>query len=197
MLHSDSPFTNVVELKELPYATDGSFAWLSKAPQHSAWAIGDRSAAKLPTQLATVTTSAEQQRVTLPREFVAFIGNPDLHARLRSVTACYLDVAERVLLFAGGYMVRFLADQQGCAFWYLFINGDSSDHCVVSSFEYFDADDSDGDGAEMSEAEFQFQAESFEGFLIRFWLENEIGFAEIDSTPPPDVALRFLKLYAQ
>lgn len=197
MLPSDSPFTNVVELKELPYAIDGSFAWLSKAPRHSEWAIGDRSAAKLPTQLASVTASAEQQGVTLPREFVAFIGNPDLHARLRSVTACYLDVADRVLPFAGGYLVRFLADQQGCAFWYLFINGDGSDHCVVCSFEYFDADDSDGDVAELSEAEFQFQAESFEAFLVRFWLENEIGFAEFDSTPPPDVAPRFLKLYAQ
>jgi hypothetical protein len=49
----------------------------------------------------------------------------------------------------------------------------------------------------LSEAEFQFQAESFEAFLVRFWLENEITFAEFDSTPPPDVAQRFLKLYAQ
>ncbi|MHB1561203.1 MAG: hypothetical protein ACYC61_27460 [Isosphaeraceae bacterium] len=197
MLPSDSPFTNVAELKELPHAINGSFAWLSDAPRHAEWAIGDRSAAKLPTQLASVTTSAARHGVTLPGEFVAFIGNPDLHARLRSVTACYLDVADRVLPFADGYLVRFLADQQGCAFWYLFLNRDGSDHCVVCSFEYFDADDSDDEGAELSEAEFQFQAESFEAFLVRFWLENEIGFAEFDSTPPPDVAPRFLKLYAQ
>lgn len=197
MLPSDAPFTNVVELKELPYAIDGSFAWLSNAPRKSEWAIGDRSAAKLPTQLASVTASAEQQGVTLPSEFVAFIGNPDLHARIRSVTACYLDVAGRVLPFAGGYLLRFLADQQGCAFWYLFIKGDGPDHWVVCSFEYVDADDSDGDGAKLSEAEFQFQAESFEAFLMRFWLENEIGFAEFDSTPPPDVAPRFVELYKQ
>src|SRR5262245_35780188 len=123
MVPSDSPFTNVADLKELPFAIDGSLAWLSKTPRHAEWAIGDRSAAKLPTQLASVTASAARQGVTLPREFVAFIGNPGLHAHLRSVTACYLDVADRVLPFAGGYLVRFLADQQGCAFWYLFING--------------------------------------------------------------------------
>lgn len=197
MLPSESPFTNVVELKELPHEIDGSFAWLSKAPRQSEWAIGDRSAAELPTQLASVTVSAARHGVTLPREFVAFIGNPDLHARLRSVTACYLDVADTVLPFAGGYLVRFLADQQGCAFWYLFINGDGSDHGVVCSFESFDADDSDGDAAELCEAEFQFQAESFEAFLVRFWLENEIGFAVFDSTPLPDVAPRFLELYKQ
>lgn len=197
MLPNDSPFTNVVKLKELPSAIDGSFAWLSKAPRHSEWAIGERSAAKLPRQLASLMASAEQQGVTLPGEFVVFIRDPDLHARLRSVTACYLDVAERLLPFAGGYLVRFLADQQGCAFWYLFIKGDGPEHGVVCSFEYFDAGDSDGAEVELSEAKFQFQAESLEAFLMRFWLENEIGFAEFDSTPPPNVAPRFLELYKQ
>lgn len=197
MLPGDSPFTKVAELKELPYTIDGSLAWLAKTPRHVEWAIGDRSAEKLPSQLASMTASAARHGVTLPKEFVAFIGNPDLHARLRSVTACYLDVADTVLPFANGYLVRFLADQQGCAFWYLFINNDGSGHCVVCSLEFFDAEETEDEAAELSEAEFQYEAESFEAFLVRFWLENEIAFAEFDSTPPPDVPPRFLELYAR
>ena len=73
----------------------------------------------------------------------------------------------------------------------------SADHCVVSSFEYFDADEMDHEIEDIEESDFQFQAESFEAFLWRFWIENEILFAQHDSTPPPDVDPRFLKLYAQ
>lgn len=94
-------------------------------------------------------------------------------------------------------MVRFLADQQGCAFWYMYTNKDASAHCVASSEEYFDADDMDYELDELKETDFHFEAVSFEAFLSRFWLENEIQFAIYDSTPPPDVDPRFLELYLQ
>src|SRR5262245_644456 len=197
MLPSESPFTNEADLKELPHALDGSFAWLTNTPRHSEWAIGERSASKLPAQLKSVIASARRHAITLPEEFVTFIDTPTLHAHLRSVTACYLDVAESVLPFANGFLVRFLADQQGCAFWYIFTNKDASDHCVVSSYEYFDADDMDYEIDDLKETDFQIWAVSFEAFLSRFWLENEILFAQYDSTPPPDVDPRFLELYAQ
>ncbi len=197
MLPEDSPFTNVAELKELPYAVDGSLAWLAKTPRHSQWAIGDRSAAKLSSQLASVIACATSHGVTLPKQLVAFIGTPALHAHVRSVTACYLDVAEKVLPFANGYLIRFLADQQGCVFWYLYANKGGSDHCVVCSYEYFDAVDMDYETDEVKETDFQFQAESLEAFLLRFWLENEIQFAKYDAALPPDIAPRFLDLYAQ
>lgn len=197
MLPDASPFTNVAELKELPYTVDGSLAWLIKTPRHRQWAIGDRSSAKLPSQLASLVASASSRGVTLPKEFVAFIGSPALHVHVRSVTACYLDVAETLLPFANGYLIRFLADQQGCAFWYLYTTKGGPDHCVVCSYEYFDAESMDYEVDEVRETDFQFQAESFEAFLQRFWLENEIEFAKYEAMPPPDVAPRFLKLYAQ
>ena len=197
MLPSDSPFTNLAKLKELPFTLDGSFAWLSKTPRHSEWAIGERSTKKLPSQLTSVIASAKRHGITLPKEFVTFIGTQALHVHIRSVTACFLDVAESVLPFANGYLIRFLADQQGCAFWYLYTNENSSDHCIVSSYDYFDADDMDYEIDELKETDFQVWAESFEAFLSRFWLENEILFAKYDSTPPPDVDPRFLELYSQ
>lgn len=193
----ESPFTKQTDLKELPYSLDGSFAWLTKTPQHREWAIGERSASKLPAQIRSAIASARRHGITLPEEFVTFIRTPALHAHLRSVTACYLDVAESLLPFANGFLVRFLADQQGCAFWYVYAEEHSKDHCIVSSFEYFDADEMDYELDDLKETDFQFEAVSFEAFLCRFWLENEILFAEYDSTPPPDVDPRFLELYAQ
>ncbi len=68
---------------------------------------------------------------------------------------------------------------------------------MVSSYEYFDADDMDYEIEDLKETDFHIRAVSFEAFLSRFWLENEILFAQYDSTPPPDVDPRFLKLYAQ
>ena len=67
----------------------------------------------------------------------------------------------------------------------------------MSSLEYFDADDKEYELDDLNETDFQFEAVSFEAFLSRFWLENEILFAEYDSTPPPDVDRRFLELYRQ
>jgi len=128
---------------------------------------------------------------------VRFIGTPALHSQIRSVGACYLEVAQSVLPFAKGYLTRFLADQQGSAFWYLYACQGKSDHCVVSSYEYFDADDMGDEIDEPRETDFQFCAESFEAFLLRFWLENEILFAKYESTPPPHVDPRFLELYSQ
>jgi hypothetical protein len=46
---------------------------------------------------------------------------PALQERIRSNTDCYLDLYYEPLRspLGGGYLVRFLADSQGCIFWYL------------------------------------------------------------------------------
>ena len=197
MRPAESPFTKEADLKELPHTLDRAFTWLVQTPTHSEWAIGDERAEQLPLQLESVIASAKEHGIALPTEFVTFIGTPALHKHLRSVTACYLDVAESVLPFANGYLVRFLSDQQGCAFWYIYTNADASDHCVVSSCEYFDANEMNHEIEDLKEEDFCIWAVSLEAFLSRFWLENEILFARYDSTPPPDVDPRFLELYAQ
>jgi hypothetical protein len=196
MRPSKSPFTNSADLKKLPHVLDGSFAWLRKTPRHREWTIGERSARELPGQLKSVIASARAHGIRLPDEFVGFVRKPALHAHLRSVTACYLDVANSVLSFRRGFLVRFLRDQQDCAFWYLYLNKTASDHCVVSSIEYFDADDMDDEIDDPKETDFRFESVSFEAFLSQFWLENEILFSRYDSTPPPDVDPRFLKSFA-
>jgi hypothetical protein len=197
MQPADSPFSNETHIKELPHVLDGTFAWLTETPTHDEWAIGDRRGSDLPAQLDSAIASAKNHGLTLPAEFVTFIRMPEWHKHLRSVTACYLNLAESLLPFANGFLLRFLHDQQECAFWYLYLNADASDHCVVSSYEYFDADDMDYELDELKETDFHIRETSFERFLSRFWIENEILFAKYDNTDPPDVEERFLKMYAQ
>jgi hypothetical protein len=80
---------------------------------------------------------------SLPAEFTNFLKSGEKQKYVRSATGCYLDVAENLLPLLDGYLLRFLLDAQGCAFWYLYLNRDGSDHCVVISYEYFDADKMD------------------------------------------------------
>ncbi len=197
MQPEDSPFSNTTDLKELPQTLNGTFKWLIESPIHDLCTIGDECAKKLPVQLNSAINSAEKHEIQLPPEFVTFIRTPAWHKHLRSVTACYLNIASSVLSFANGYLLRFLHDQQDCAFWYLYLNADGTDHCVVTSYEFFDANNMDYEISELKETDFQIQETSFERFLAKFWIENEILFAEYDETDPPDIEDKFLKLYAQ
>ncbi|GAB3159723.1 hypothetical protein GCM10027290_65010 [Micromonospora sonneratiae] len=40
-----------------------------------------------------------------------------------------------------------------------------------------------------------FCGESFKTFLCRYWLENEIWFADDDGAPTPDVAAEYIRQY--
>jgi hypothetical protein len=130
-----------------------------------------------------------------PANRVSFISGGSLHKHLRSANGDFLSVAESVLPFADGYLIRFLQDQQGCVFWYLYVNADGSDHCVVSSFEYFDANGMDYELDELKASDFVFWASSVEGFFCRYWITHEMMFARNDGTPPPNVDPRFHELY--
>lgn len=197
MQPSDSPFSNAADIKELPHVLDGTFAWLTATPVHDEWVIGNPCGEDLPAQLDTAIASAADHGIQLPPEFLTFIRTPEWHKHLRSATGCYLALAESLLPFANGFLLRFLSDQQDCAFWYLYLNADGSDHCVVSSYEYFDANNMDIDVGELQETDFYIWETSFERFMSRFWIENEILFASCNGTPPPEVDPKFLEMYAQ
>tara|TARA_R110000850_G_scaffold22210_8_gene64913 strand:- start:9946 stop:10545 length:600 start_codon:yes stop_codon:yes gene_type:complete len=191
----ETPFSTASPPKDVPYTPDGSFNWLRSTATHDEWAIGDRAGSNLPSQLEALTASAEANGLTLPAIFTSFMADPTLHKHLRSANGDYLRLAESVLPFANGYLIRFLSDQQECAHWYLFVNSTGSDHCVVSSYEYFDADEMDYELDELKETDFQFWTESFELFFCRYWIEHEIMFAQVDETPFPDIDPQILALY--
>ena len=197
MNQSGSPFSIAATLKEVPYPPDGSFAWLRELPTHEEWALGDRNGDALPAQMESILASASDVSLTLPEIFTTFMGDPSLHKRLRSANGDYLNLAESVLPFADGYLIRFLHDQQEGVFWYIYVAGDGSDHCVVSSYEYFDADEMDYELDELKESDFGYWAPSFEHFFCAYWIAHEMMFSRFDETPPPDVDVKFHKLYAE
>ena len=195
MKQSESPFSNLILAKETPYQPDGQLNWLAGTPTHDEWTIGERQAARLPSQLESVVASAQENGIALPAVFVDFIRAPELHQHVRSVTDDYLKLPTRVLGFGGGYLVRFLADQQGCAYWYLYLNSNGSDHCVVMSYELFDLDQMDYEVEEIEARDFFFVAESFERFMCQYWISHEVRFARYDGTPLP-VDARFMDIYS-
>lgn len=190
-----SPFAAAAPTKPLPYAPDGRFDWLRTTPSHDEWAIGDKRLKELPVQLRSLVKSAKKHGVVLPDVFVAFFKDASLHKHLRSANGDYLRLAQSVLPFANGFLARFLSDQQECIHWYLFLNSDGSNHCVVSSYEYFDADEMDYEIEDIAAKDFHFWAESFERFFIQYWLAHEVMFAENDDTPLPSVDPKILKHY--
>lgn len=95
----------------------------------------------------------------------------------------------------GGYLVRFLADSQGCLFWYLYLTADGSDHAVVASPGFYGTEAEEWQEEPPDPGEIAFSAESFEGFMCRFWLENEIWFAGYEETPISDACHQYIERY--
>jgi len=149
----------------------------------------------------------------VPASFRAFVENPALGRAIRSNTACWWSL--RPGSFAqvealGKTLVCFLTDQQSCFYWYLVL--DEADPAVLASeYDLLDdewqdeAEDEDEeeeeddeeepaeDEAEVDEAGDEPQifrvAGSFEEFIYRFWIENEIWFRTGDGEPlTPDMA---------
>ncbi len=187
-------------LPPLPIDLRGDFGWLADARAHdrSVRCVAEEIATANAEAFASLRRSAVGAGVLLPETFAKFMGTPDLQVRVRSNTDCILDVCPELVRspIGAGWLVRFLADSQGCVFWYLYLTADGSDHAVVSSPGFYGAPDEQWD-EEPDPKELVFAAESFEAFLCRFWLENEIWFADYEKTPMPVEGREYLARYGR
>jgi hypothetical protein len=195
-------------LPPLPFPMSGDFAWLATAPAHR-HNIGKKHAADNARALKFLRASSDGLGVRLPDAFTKFMETPSLQERIRSTTDCYLDLCPEPIRspVGGGWLVHFLADSQGCLFWYLYLTADGSDHAVVSSPDFYSTeyeplggDESDPDDEEWADEEpdpaaIRFCAESFEAFLCRYWLENEILLAQWGKTPMPEAGRQYIEHY--
>jgi hypothetical protein len=183
-------------LPPVPYLMRDDFAWLAQRPafDHS---IGDERATEVAAALPKLRDAAARLGVRLPESFTRFMGSPDLHSRVRSNTYCFLDLCEEPVRspVGDGWLVRFLADSQGCIFWYLYLSPDGSDHAVVSSPGFYGTEAEQWQDEPPNPAEIVYSAESFEAFMCRFWLENEIWYAEWKKTPMPEVGREYIERY--
>ena len=127
---------------------------------------------------------AEARGLTLPPGFVAFANDAAAQTLVRSSTDCYFDWAKGVAdspAGEGGSLVRFYADSQGCLYWYLYATP-TGYSCVVASPNYYEGraggDDEDDEWEEEEEepGAVWYCAPSFEAFIYRTWIENEIWY---------------------
>lgn len=183
---------DVARLPPLPVALDGGFGWLAGEPVHAEWPIG------APEDRAGLAGRADRLLAAepgLPPPFAGFLRRPELHGRIRSYTACFLDLCPCAVAApgGGGRLVRFLADQQGCFWWYVFL-ADGGDHAVVLSSTFHGARDEWADDRPVESP--LFVAADVESFLCRYWLENEIAFyAGGDEAELPALASAYLDAY--
>ena len=184
-------------LPALPLALDGGLSWLSEAPIRSGH-IGIERQRENGRALPRLERACAEEGLHLPSAFPEFMSTPSLQSRIRSNTDCYLDLADRPVPapVGNGALIRFLADSQGCVFWYLFVPKGREDHAVVSSPCFFDlGSESEGMDGETEDPEIVFSEESFEAFLCRFWIENELWFSEYEGTPASELGRRYLEAY--
>ena len=172
------------------------FGWLATAPKHDLSISSGEIAAVIMNALAQLRSSSARHGVSLPVAFTKFMESRSLQERIRSNTDCYLDLCPELVRspVGDGYLVRFLADSQGCLFWYLYLTSDSSDHAVVASVGFYGSEEEEWDEPP-DPNDIEFAAESFETFMCRFWLENEIWLAGYDKTPMPDIGRDYIDAY--
>jgi hypothetical protein len=129
---------------------------------------------------------ANQCGAAIPDTFMTFFSNVELVTRMRSPTACFFRASDQLISFPsahGGHFIHFLSDSQNCYEWYLYIDPRQR-HCVVASIE--DLADSalpaqfwENDRGEIVACE-----STFESFILRLWMENEIWFRLVEHDQP-------------
>ena len=183
-------------LPRLPFELRGDFNWLLSSPTRSHH-IGQERAAENSNALENLRQFAASSKLALPQSFVQFIGTPSLHERVRSNTDCFLNLCSELVPLPsfGGHLVRFLADSQACVFWYLFLTPDASDHAVVSTPGFYGTVSEQWQDEVPDDSEIVFSAESFEAFIGRFWLENEIWFSAYEKKPMSEAGKTYVDSY--
>jgi hypothetical protein len=158
---------------------DGSFQWLMSARSHERNVAGN--VTKTETSLASLLTENPNQ---LPAAFVEFFRSPSLWHKIRSCTGCFLhlDAASIPVYGVHGRLVRFLSDSQGCKHWHLHISTCGTKHTVVATYLFSGSEH----GGKPYPKDITTCADSFEEFIWRFWLENELWFALNCQEPMPD-----------
>jgi hypothetical protein len=187
------------EFQRLPpllFELRGDFAWLASASVHEKNISGEKPA-KNAEALSSLLASTARLGVQLPAAFIKFVETTKFHERIRSSTDCFLDVCSEPIRspIGGGWFVRFLADSQGCIFWYLYITPNGSDHAVVASPDFYGTKAEQWEDELPDPAEIVYCAESFEAFMCRFWLENEIWYAAWKKTWMPDIGRQYIERY--
>jgi uncharacterized protein (TIGR02996 family) len=161
----------------------GDFRWLKGKRARAA------ANAKPGKKVQHLADAAAGLGLTLPPEFAVLMESSVLKKRVRSCTDCFFNWPRRIVESPGGeggYLVRFYSDSQGCLHWYLYLT-QRGYHCVVVSGGFYGGYHelkTDEDMCDEPSDQFWFCAPSFEAFVYRIWIENEIWYALSDDYDP-------------
>jgi hypothetical protein len=185
------------QLPPIPFILEGDFGWLAAEQPREGHLMEDERADANADAWPKLQQAVRAHGLQLPGSLVRFFDSPALQQRVRSCTACYLDVCAQLIPspLDGGHLLRFLADQQSVLFWYLHLNEDGSDHAVVCSPGFYGTEQEQWQDEPPDPEQLVFCAESFEIFMARFWLENELWFAATDQTPYPKGGREYVGSY--
>jgi hypothetical protein len=155
---------------------DGSFAWLPRSEEAYGLEYGLDGAsddAGIVAKLDAITTLAKREGLVVPSPFRTFVSNREIHSSVPSCTACYLELADRLVAIhrQPGRLLRFLNDQQCCYVWCLHLLPGGGHQVVAATPEFGKV----RRGKLEDIASFTKPvvcADDFEEFIHRFWLEN-------------------------
>ncbi len=197
-----SPFA-YDELPPIHVPSDPQFNWLLAKPVHDRWSLATNPYpdGSMP-DLSNLPELVADAGVSFPQSFAAFIQDRRLHGGIRSSTACLLELGVHLVASSDpmrGALLHFLSDQQSCLHWCLLATT-SRIHCVLVTPEPWGLLYSPGEPAplelDLTEQKVWLCADSFEEFVYRFWLENEIWFRVLrDRLPATDEEAAYLDHY--
>jgi len=179
------------DLPPLEAHVDVNWRWLQAQPVHEQWSLAengypDGSKANL-SQLGALL---DKTPFALPPEFTTFMESPSLHNRIRSCTACLLELSDIPVFTSAppdGVIIQFLVDQQSVLRWHLFADAQGRQAVLVSGEIYgliYDPIELPRNQIDLFQEEFWLCAPSFSDFIVRFWLENEIWFTLFEGKQP-------------
>lgn len=180
------------ELPPLRVPLTGTFDWLRAAPEHSSSVAPnyEQTAAALACLLTANATG-------LPLEFVEFFRSPPLWRRIRSCTNCYLrlDSTAVGIRDGSGALIRFLSDSQDCKHWHLWLSPCGTRHSVVATYRFTGSEHAHLKDRLPHPRDITTCAASFEEFVYRFWLENELWIALHNKGRMPEGGEEYLAFY--
>ena len=152
---------------------DGSFRWLPISSPSPPLRYEYQSHEEGVRALDFRHAEASAIGLRIPEEARRFLSARELYSRVHSITGCFLEISSSLIddpSGADGKLVRFLCDSQGCVTWYLYITEDTCS--VLGSGEWRDG--ADDETAQIDPSDYFLCAPTFEQFILRFWLENEV-----------------------
>jgi len=138
-----------------------------------------------PERLQAVRHQAAGIGMALPDSFLKLMDSMQLQDRIPSCTACYFDLTDHIVNSPNEtdrHLIRFLSDQQGCLFWYLYLDNQDELGVVVSELLLDEPGWQNALHGKSVIDHIKLCGPSLEAFIYRFWIENKIWFALDDES---------------